>query len=530
MPIKINNLTINLDEDLKILKNEAAKKLNIDETSIEKFRILRESVDARRKNKIKFNYIVEVQTQNEKKLMNKIHDKNVVFNENKQYNVKFGTKKLTNRPVIVGMGPGGMFAGLILSKFGYKPFIVERGEKVEDRKKTIEKFWNTGQLNPESNVQFGEGGAGTFSDGKLTTRTKDSRCRIVFETFARYGAPEEILYSGKPHIGTDILKSVVRNIRNEIEKNGGEILFNTKFNDLKVKNGKLESITIDKEEIPCDDLVLAIGHSSRDTYKMLFNKNIFMEQKPFAVGVRVEHLQHMIDVNQYGKYAGHPRLGASDYRLTSRGKNGRGVYSFCMCPGGEVVAASSEDNMLVTNGMSNYKRDGKNANSAVVVTVGKNDFEDKLPLRGMEFQRHYERMAYRIGGGNYEAPVQLIRDFLEDNVSVEFGNVKPSYRRGYNFADLRRCLPQAVIEALKDGFVDFERKIKGFSSGDGVIIGIETRTSAPVRISRNENLESISAKGIYPCGEGAGFAGGIISSAIDGIKVAEKIMCKYKPF
>lgn len=530
MPIKINSLTINIDEDLKTLKTKAAKKLNINEENIKKFGILRESVDARRKNKIRLNYIVEIETENEERLMSRIHDKNIVFYEKHEYKVKFGTQKLINRPVVVGMGPAGMFAGLLLAKFGYKPIIVERGDKVEDRTNTIERFWETGQLNTESNVQFGEGGAGTFSDGKLTARTKDSRCRIVLETFVRHGAPEEILYSGKPHIGTDILKNVIKNIRCEIEKNEGKILFNTKLNDLNVRNGKLESITIGSEELPCDDLVLSIGHSSRDTYEMLFEKNIFMEQKPFAIGVRVEHLQHMIDVNQYGRYAGHPRLGASDYRLTSKSKNGRGVYSFCMCPGGEVVAASSENGMLVTNGMSNYKRDGRNANSAVVVTVDKNDFEDNLPLSGMEFQRHYESMAYKVGGESYEAPVQLIRDFLEDGVSHEFGSVKPSYRPGYNFADLRRCLPSCVIEALKDGFVNFERKIKGFSSGDGVITGIETRTSAPVRIPRNENLESISAGGIYPCGEGAGFAGGIISSAVDGIKVAEKIMCKYKPF
>jgi uncharacterized protein len=530
MSIRINNLTISLDEDIKILKKKAAKKLRISQSDIEEFNILRESIDARRKNKIKFNYTVEVSLSEEEKLVSKLNDKDVILEKNEVYSVKPGEEKLENRPVVVGMGPAGMFSGLMLAKFGYRPIIVERGESVENREKSIEKFWSTGKLNTESNVQFGEGGAGTFSDGKLTTRTKDKRCRMILETFVKYGAPKEILYSGKPHIGTDILKTVVKNIRKEIEKMGGTVLFNTKLTDFVTEDKKIKAIVLGQEKLQCSNLILAIGHSSRDTYEMLFRKNVFMEQKPFAIGVRVEHLQEMIDVNQYGRYAGHPKLKASDYRLTSRSKDGRGIYSFCMCPGGQVVAASSEDGRVVTNGMSNYKRDGKNANSAIVVSVGKDDFENDMPLSGMEFQRYYESLAYKAGGGDYKAPVQLIRDFLNDTVSSKFGNVKPSYERGYNFADLRKCLPDKVSEALKEGFINFEKKIKGFSKGDGVITGIETRTSAPLRISRNENLESISFEGLYPCGEGAGFAGGIMSSAVDGIKVAEKIISKYRPF
>ncbi|MEA5009015.1 NAD(P)/FAD-dependent oxidoreductase [Clostridium tyrobutyricum] len=531
MSIRINNLTLHLDEDKDDLRKKAAKKLRLKEDDLKNFKILRESIDARRKNKIKFNYIVEINLKNEEKIVSKINDRDVILKKEDTIKpLEFGTQYMSNRPVIVGMGPAGMFAGLILAKYGYKPIILERGEKVEDRTKNVEIFHKTGNLNTESNIQFGEGGAGTFSDGKLTTRIKDKRCNIVLETFVECGAPKEILYSGKPHVGTDILKKVVKNIRNKIEEQGGKILFNTRFKDINIKDKKIESVKAGDDIIPCDNLVLAIGHSSRDTYEMLFKNGIFMEQKPFAIGVRVEHLQHMIDINQYGKYAEHPKLKASDYRLTARSKDGRGVYSFCMCPGGKVVAASSENGRLAINGMSNYKRDAKNANSAVVVMVGKDDFGSDLPLSGIEFQRHYEELAYKLGGGNYMAPVQLIRDFLDDKVSTELGDVEPSYRPGYEFRDLRKCLPKAVSDALKDGFINFERKIQNFSNGNGVITGIETRTSAPVRISRNENLESISAEGVYPCGEGAGFAGGIMSAAVDGIKIAEKIICKYRPF
>lgn len=530
MPIRISNLTINLNEDEKILIKKAAAKLNVSQESIEKFSVVRESIDARRKNKVRLNYIVEVSISGEEKIAGKVNDRNVTLVESKSYKLETGSEKLKSRPVIVGMGPAGMFAGFILAKYGYKPVIIERGEKVEDRQKTVEHFWNTGELSKESNIQFGEGGAGTFSDGKLTTRTKDKRCRTVLGTFVKYGAPEEIIYSGKPHIGTDILKTVVKNIRKEIEKNGGTILFGTKLEGIKIKNKKLCAVIAGKDEIACDNLVLAVGHSSRDTYEMLLKEGVAMEQKPFAIGVRVEHLQSMIDVNQYGRYAGHPKLKASDYRLTAKSQDGRGVYSFCMCPGGQVTAASSELGGVVTNGMSNYKRDGKNANSAIVVTVGRDDFENDSPLSGMEFQRYYEKLAYEIGGRDYKAPVQLIKDFLDDRVSTKIGSVAPTYAPGYELRDLKECLPYKVSSALKDGFLNFEKKIKGFSLGDGIMTGIETRTSAPVRILRNENLESICAEGLYPCGEGAGFAGGIMSSAVDGIKAAEKIAARYRPF
>ncbi|PRR86761.1 NAD(P)/FAD-dependent oxidoreductase [Clostridium luticellarii] len=529
MSIRVNNLILNINEDMSELKSKAARKLGINVDDIEKFSILRKSIDARRKNNIKFNCSVEVSCQEEEKLVLRTGNRDVKLEKRIEDTIVPGNKKMSSRPIIVGMGPAGMFAGLFLAEEGYRPIVVERGEKIEDRTKTVNKFWTTGELNLESNVQFGEGGAGTFSDGKLTTRIKDRRCDFILDAFSRYGAPNEILYDGKPHIGTDNLKLVVKNIRNRILELGGEILFNSRLEDLVIEDKKLKEIIVNGARMHCENLILAIGHSSRDTYEMLFKKGVHMEPKAFAIGVRVEHLQHMIDVNQYGKFAGNPKLGPADYRLTYKSRNGRGIYSFCMCPGGEVVAAASERGELVTNGMSYYKRNLENANSAVVVTVGEDDFEGNSPLKGMEFQRYYEKLAYKLGGGNYAAPVQLIRDFLKERVSTGLGSVKPTYRPGYEFRDLRLCLPAEVVSGLQEGFVHFERKIKGYAKGEGVITGIETRTSAPVRIIRSSDLESISVSGMYPCGEGAGYAGGIISAAADGIKTAEGIIRKYSP-
>lgn len=530
MAIRINNLIINIDEDWIKLKNKAAQKLSISEGDIEEFKILRKSIDARRKNNIRFNCSVEVNCHGEKKLALKLSDKDIKIEEKiSEEEIVSGKKKMSSRPVVVGMGPAGMFAGLFLAERGYRPLIIERGERIEDRTKTVNEFWNTGKLDLESNVQFGEGGAGTFSDGKLTTRIKDKRCDFILDTFSKYGAPDEITYDGKPHIGTDNLKLVVKNIRNKILESGGEILFKSKLEDLVIENKKLKAVIVNGSEIHCDNLILAIGHSSRDTYEMLFRREVFMEPKAFAIGVRVEHSQHMIDVNQYGKFAGHPKLGPADYKLTHKSKSGRGIYSFCMCPGGKVVAAASEEKALVTNGMSYYNRDLDNANSAVVVTVGEKDFQGDSPLKGIEFQRYYERLAYKLGGGNYTAPVQLIRDFLRERVSTVFGKVRPTYMPGCEFRDLRQCLPVEVVSGLQEGFVHFEKKIEGYAEGDGIITGIETRTSAPVRIMRNSNLESISVDGLYPCGEGAGYAGGIISAAVDGLKTAENIIKNYRP-
>ncbi|GAB6169024.1 FAD-dependent oxidoreductase [Clostridium carnis] len=531
MSIRINNIILQIDESKDLLLKKVSKKLKVSEKEIKDLKIIKESLDARKKNAIKFIYCVEVKHNSEEKLVAKLKDKDVKL-ESEVYDAEIekGTKELKNRPVVVGFGPAGIFSALLLAEKGYKPLVIERGEDVDKRTKTVDKFWENGELNLESNVQFGEGGAGAFSDGKLTTRIKDTRCDYVLRELVKAGAPEEITYIGKPHVGTDLLKEVVKNIREKIKSLGGEVLFSSKLEEIKHEDGKLTAIVVNGREIKCENLILAIGHSSRDTYEMLHKLGVYMEPKAFAVGVRIEHPQELINKSQYGEAHEHPRLKAAEYRLTYQSeKLGRAVYSFCMCPGGVVVAAASESERLVSNGMSYHARDLENANSALVVTVGPDDFEGDSPLRGMEFQRHYESLAFKLGGGNYKAPIQLVGDFMEDRISTKLGNVKPSYKPGFEFRDLRECLPPYVIEALKEGIVDFDRKINGYGSNDALLTGIETRTSAPVRITRNENLESISVEGLYPSGEGAGFAGGIISAAVDGIKVAEKIISKYKP-
>ncbi|WP_411169566.1 NAD(P)/FAD-dependent oxidoreductase [Clostridium sp. MB05] len=531
MAIRVNNMALKIDEDKNLLIKKVAKKLKISIDEIQNFKIVKESLDARKKNDIKYIYCVEVEHKNEEKLVNKLRDKDVKLEEpHYDADIVFGGKELKNRPVVVGFGPAGIFAALLLAEKGYKPLVIERGEDVDKRTETVDKFWKTGELNTESNVQFGEGGAGAFSDGKLTTRIKDRRCDYVLRGLVRAGAPEDITYVGKPHVGTDILKGVVKNIRERIKELGGEVLFSSKLEEIKSEAGELKSIIVNGKEIECENLILAIGHSSRDTYEMLHKTGVFMEPKAFAVGVRIEHPQELINKSQYGDMHEHPKLKAAEYRLTYQSeKLKRAVYSFCMCPGGVVVAAASENERLVSNGMSYHARDLANANSALVVTVGPDDFEGDSPLRGMEFQRHYESLTFKVGGGKYKAPVQLVGDFMEDRVSTKLGKVIPSYTAGYVFKDLRECLPDYVIEALKEGIADFDKKIKGYGDFDSVLTGIETRTSAPVRITRDEKLQSISIKGLFPAGEGAGFAGGIISAAVDGLKVAEKIMEEYKP-
>lgn len=533
MTIRINNITLNIEEGKELISKKVAKKLKISEDRIEEIKILKESIDARKKDNIKFNYCVEVKASNEKKLLSRINDKDIKLEEDiEDEKIKMGNKPLNYRPVVVGFGPAGIFAALTLAQNGYNPIVFERGEDVDARSKTVDSFWKgESDLNLESNVQFGEGGAGAFSDGKLTTRIKDPRGKKVLDGLVKGGAPEEIMYEAKAHVGTDLLKGIVKNIREEIKRLGGEVHFNSRLDKVNIKEGKLTSIVVNGAEIPCEALVLAIGHSPRDTYEMLHKQGVFMQPKAFAIGVRVEHPQELINVSQYGKYANHPRLNAADYRLAYQDRaTGRGVYSFCMCPGGVVVAAASEEKRLVTNGMSYHARDLENANSALVVTVGPEDFENNHPLSGMEFQRHYESLAYNLGGGNYIAPVQLVGDFMKDEVSKKLGVVNPSYRPGFEFKDLRETLPSYVIESLKSGIKVFDGKIKGYGMNDAILTGIETRTSAPVRMTRNENLESISASGLYPTGEGAGFAGGIVSAAVDGIKVAEKIINQYKNF
>ncbi|EYE87504.1 hypothetical protein Q428_12925 [Fervidicella metallireducens AeB] len=532
MTIKINNIRISIDDDISKVQTLAAKMLNINPKDMQNYRIVRESIDARRKNKIDLIYHVQFECDKEKKLVEKANSNDVKYEEKKeQEKFEYGNVKLTNRPIIVGSGPAGLFAGLVMAKNGYKPLILERGSSVEERTYKINNFWKNGQLDLNSNIQFGEGGAGTFSDGKLTTRIKDNRIDIVLEEFVKAGAPKEIMYSFKPHIGTDILRDVVKNIREKIIRLGGEVRFNSRVSDILLKNNRITGVIVNGEyEVPCDVVVFAIGHSARDTFEMLFNRGLNMYQKPFAIGARIEHIQELIDNNQYGIYSKHPKLRAADYKLTYNSKRlNRPCYSFCMCPGGTVVAASSEEGMVVTNGMSQYARDKKNANSALVVGITTEDFASEHPLAGFEFQRQYERLAFKTGGNNYYAPVQLVGDFLNDRISTKLGRVEPTYTRGYNFAEIKNCLPNYVVEVMKEALLDFDKKIKGFAGKDAILTGIETRTSSPVRIERNEYMEHSHIQGIYPAGEGAGYAGGIMSAAVDGIKVAEEIMKKFHP-
>lgn len=488
--------------------------------------IVKKSLDARKKDNLMFVYELDVEVANEIQVLKKNKSSDIFPSPNEEYIFPINGKVNTNiRPIIVGAGPAGLTCAYLLATHGYKPLIIERGERVEDRVKTIEEFWKTNKLNVDSNVQFGEGGAGTFSDGKLNTSVKDKEFRIkkVLEMFVENGAPEEILYEAKPHIGTDILRDVVKNIREKIISFGGEFRYNTTLTNLNIENNKLVSIEVNNNEIiNTEVLVLAIGHSARDTFKMLYDNNLVMEAKPFAVGVRIEHPQKMINKSQYGiehsKY-----LTPASYKLTYTTKKGRGVYSFCMCPGGYVVNASSEEKRLVVNGMSNYRRESKNANSALVVTINPRDFGDN-PLDGIKFQRELEEKAYILGMGNI--PIQLYKDFRENIETTTLGNVEPQVKGKYTLSNLNKIFPEYINESLKEAIEVFGTKIEGYSRGDAVLLGVESRTSSPVRIVRNDEYIS-NIDGIYPCGEGAGYAGGITTAAVDGIKVAEKIALRH---
>ncbi len=480
--------------------------------------IYKKSLDARRKNDIHFVYSVVLDVQS---IENKVFTPNIKpFLEN-AYPDDIKVKKPL-KVLVVGSGPAGLFAAYTLARNGAKVTVIERGSDIEKRKKAVQKFWETGVLNPECNIQFGEGGAGTFSDGKLNTGTNSPLQRFVLNTFVQNGAPREILYDAKPHIGTDILGLCIKNIREEIKNLGGRFLFDTCLTDLVIKKKRVTGAEVNNSAyIDCDALILAPGHSSRDTYKMLFERGVLMEQKPFAAGVRIEHRREFINSVQYGNSKFKEILPTADYRLAYNGEK-RSVYSFCMCPGGKVINASSEEGFLCINGMSEHARMDENSNSALVVTVRPEDFEGSSPLSAVEFQRKYEKAAYEMARG--KAPVQLAKDFIQDKVSSAFEDVIPSFTGETEFCDLRECLPSFATDSLKEGLKDFERKIKGFSSGGAVLTGVEMRTSAPLRIKRNEDFESISHKGLFPCGEGAGYAGGIMSAAVDGIRVADKIL------
>lgn len=524
--IRVRQIKINIEDDTFInIQKKVLNKLKITFNDLKDMIIVKKSIDARDKDKVIYVYEVNVLLNDEEKVLKRIKTNDVVKIEEEKYKeVKKGSIPLNNRPVIVGEGPCGLFCALILAENGYKPIIIERGERVEDRTNSVEAFWKKGTLNKESNVCFGEGGAGTFSDGKLNTLVNDKEGRIkkVYDTFITCGAPSEISISNKPHIGSNVLKDVIKNLRNRIINLGGEIIYHNCLTNIDVVDNKIKSIIVNKRKrINCDCLVLAIGHSARDTIKMLYDKGLSMESKPFAVGVRVQHKQEMINNSQYGKFS--KSLPPASYKLTYKAKNERGVYSFCMCPGGYVVNSSCEEGHLIINGMSNHEREGENANSAIVVTVDKKDFGPN-PLDGVEYQRKLEAMAFRKGNG--KIPVQLLGDYKKNTISDHFGSINPLFKGKYSFANLNEIFPYYINDSIKEAMEDFGKKIKGFNNPDTILAGVESRTSSAVRMERNDAFVS-NIEGIYPSGEGAGYSGGITTSAIDGIKTAEKIIEKY---
>lgn len=527
--IRIQQLKLKLPHNEDAVAKAVARQLHLKEDSFT-FEIMRKSIDARKKPQLTAEYTVDVVLKkgNEAKIVSACHNRNVLLVQRLEYCFpQSGTGVLEHAPVIIGSGPAGLFCGLMLARAGYRPVILERGQSVEQRTKDVEAFWNGGCLNPESNVQFGEGGAGTFSDGKLNTLVKDvsGRNRRVLEEFVHAGADASILYENRPHIGTDVLKRVVRNIREEIIACGGTVRFGTKVTGLTTDKGRIVGVIVNEtERIEAKQVVLATGHSARDTFAMLKELGVAMRAKAFAIGVRVEHPQTQINLSQYGAERT-DGLMAADYKLTARSKDGRGVYSFCMCPGGYVVNASSEEGRLAVNGMSYSGRDGKNANSAIIVSVTPDDFGNTDALAGIEFQRKLEEAAYRQGKG--KIPIQLYADYKENRASLAFGEVHPQMKGAYQLANVRSILPKAIGDAIIEGMEQFNKKIKDFARDDCLLSGVESRTSSPVRIERDETMQG-NLEGLYPCGEGAGYAGGITSAAMDGIKVAEAIAKKYK--
>ncbi len=522
--LQISNLFLPPDFDFDNIKEYCASYLKTDINKLNKVWIHRRSIDARNKHNVQFCCTLRLEAHNEEQFLN---IKNVTSVSNKTYQIKKGVAKKSN-VVIVGFGPAGLFAALTLSHMGINPIVIERGQSVDNRIKDVETLNLTGKLNTKSNIQFGEGGAGTFSDGKLTTGIKDPRCRAVLEEFTKNGAPECILYDAKPHIGTDILPTVIKNIREEIVTLGGKVLFGTKLHDICINNGKVVSAIIETEEgtdeIPCDYLLLCIGHSARDTFEMLKSKGIKMEQKPFAIGARIEHSQDIINHAQFGKFAKYEALLPADYKLSAHLENGRGVYTFCMCPGGSVVNASSEENAIATNGMSRFARDGKNANSALLVGVTPEDFGSNDVLAGVYFQREIEKRAFEISG-SYKAPAQRVGDFLKTQPSTTCGKIKPTFLPEVVYGSIDDCLPSFITDSMRESIKIFDRKLHGFADPDAIITAPETRSSSPVRILRDSEYEA-SVKGLIPCGEGAGYAGGIMSAAVDGIRSAEAILNK----
>jgi uncharacterized FAD-dependent dehydrogenase len=522
------DMPFNADESTLRLLIGAETRLPADR--IDNIRVVRRSLDARDKNDIRFIYSATFEIDDKdynrhsgrfSKNVGKAPERPVVAAE-------VGEIPQPAPVVVIGAGPAGLFAAHTLAVRGYKVIMIDRGRPIDERGRSVEAFWSGGALDPESNIMFGEGGAGTFSDGKLTTRIKDARAELVIETLVKYGAPERIACEAKPHVGTDVLRTVVRNIRGAIEEAGGEVRFNTKLTDIETEDGKLTAVIVNGgERIPCCAAVLAVGQAARDTYRMLFERGVEITAKPFAVGVRIEHPQSFIDRSQFGKFAGHPRLGAAEYRLTAK-SGSRGVYTFCMCPGGFVVASSSNEGEVVTNGMSYSARDAENANSGIIVQINPSDLGG-APFCGLAFQERIERAAFRLGGGDYSAPAERVADFMEDCEPQAFGAVTPTYRPQAVPRQLKKCLPGTVYRGIRDGLTAFARQIKGFDMGDAVLTAVESRTSAPVRINRGESGEATRLHGLYPVGEGAGYAGGIVSAAVDGMRAAERIIAVWKP-
>lgn len=526
--IRINELKLPLNHSDADLPAAICARLKLKPEQLIEFNVFKRGVDARKKSDIQLIYTLDVQTDHNARVLAAFSkDDQIRSAPDTSYKfVATAPEQLTERPLVIGLGPCGLFAGLLLAEMGFKPIILERGKEVRERTKDTFGFWRKKPLNTESNVQFGEGGAGTFSDGKLYSQVKDPKHygRKVLTEFVKAGAPEEIMYVSKPHIGTFKLVTMVEKMRARIIELGGEIRFSTRVDDILRDGEQLTGVRLsDGSELHSRYVVLAVGHSARDTFEMLYKRGVYIEAKPFSVGFRIEHRQSMIDECRYGASAGHPLLGAADYKLVHHGSNNRTVYSFCMCPGGTVVAAASEEGRVVTNGMSQYSRNERNANSAIVVGIDPERDYPGHPLAGIELQRKLEAQAYVLGGSNYDAPAQRVGDFLAGVASTELGDVQPSYTPGVKLTDLSQVLPDYVIAAIREAIPAFDKQIKGFARADGLLTGVETRTSSPICIKRGADYQSLNTKGLFPAGEGAGYAGGILSAGIDGIKVAEAV-------